>query len=1155
MTTRPPVSFPEPIWYNAQQVDETDLTAQQVADNSAIASLIDNHVGDGVLPEALVNNVIFNSSSFVGFLDGLPIQAQNQPTDTNLGNQLSISLIGSQASGRRRVKVGIIGLDFQDNLQYEVFYFDTNEIQVTSKHFTQVLLLLFNDFIGNDQLSFNLGGTILITEASPMTISRDVVMVAQNQQPSLFFRDFFLDFSVSQLTLQSMLQAALPLYNINNLNIFTQELTSMQLSVGDVTTQIGEKFLATTDNIQKVTLLLSTDATNPNNWTGDLVVSIYPLESTIDCPTDFVPNLPINFPPFNIPLAQISYNYTSLLAAGIALDTVPQPVDFVFSNTPLAGGNLMTPGQYYAVTLKRSGAATTGNIFLAVGSNLVTNSWITTFSNTLWVDITTQNLWFEIWTDAAKITDGQAYDAGNGVTIPKTTIDPLTQATVDYSLGAQEFVGSEVFMAVLAAVSQESNPVPDQRTGNPVNSRQQFVPQITLMNSIDVTNLEKASNPLILGSIQDTNIRSFQPGQGIVAPLYSATIVEDFLLVRIVDDPTDAVRFNTLVTGLATSLLNGDLIGATIVPDVNSTVQGGPPQYRIASAKLCSMILGDVDGNGIIDENDLNLLNSYLGYNLNATLPVNSSVIYPMGNDGYGYTVQYINGYNTLIQPFANLFGIVFQLMDPTTNIIVAYGYDGVLVANPNNPRQAQFTSASINFNNIIGLSSYTLVINMNGYVNNANYGGWNIVGLDSIADVLTIQKVYLTEDAIGQMLRADINGDFVITQSDGYLLNSYIERVSEVNSPPDTYPGAPAPTTNPYSKIGTRFNVIEFRLEQLVDRNDDYTSDPNQRDGYTHPIQDIFLNDGYLANYNFYFDNSNDVPVGTPIQMSFTKQLIWDPSLVVSTAQPKLIPATFVTESGFTNYPCSIQGIQCNVYPIPQDFDPGKVDFFIPNNLIIGEGGQLQNTDNSFYKVDFEVGTIVLEIPDGLFGSEQTVDILNDFIADYTGNGATRLGFPSMRFADCSYVSKNAFTNDQIRVTASVQSFSPNTNGLSSDGYYGAIVDGKMGVSLNPKTGFLTLNFTNLYQDPVLTTLSTKVLVSIYLKKSGFNNAPLYVDSGKVQNILSLVSVFSGANVGGLAPTTIAYTPTAPSNWVGSPPTTVQQALDRIAAHFPGIL
>ena len=219
----------------------------------------------------------------------------------------------------------------------------------------------------------------------------------------------------------------------------------------------------------------------------------------------------------------------------------------------------------------------------------------------------------------------------------------------------------------------------------------------------------------------------------------------------------------------------------------------------------------------------------------------------------------------------------------------------------------------------------------------------------------------------------------------------------------------------------------------------------------------------------------------------------------------------------------------------------------------------------------------------------------MTDFIVDYTGNGATRLGFPSMRFADCSFVTANALANNQVLFSVAVQSFSPNTNGLSDDGYYGAIVDGKMGVSMDYSTGLLTLNFTNLYQDAVLQTLSTKVQINVFLKKGGFNNQPLFVDSTKVQNMLSLISVFSGANVGGpsalvdvqnditgilpilnggtgvngvgasgtvltsngsgvsyqfITATAIEYSPASSVSWNNNPPITIQAALDRIAAH-----
>ena len=192
------------------------------------------------------------------------------------------------------------------------------------------------------------------------------------------------------------------------------------------------------------------------------------------------------------------------------------------------------------------------------------------------------------------------------------------------------------------------------------------------------------------------------------------------------------------------------------------------------------------------------------------------------------------------------------------------------------------------------------------------------------------------------------------------------------------------------------------------------------------------------------------------------------------------------------------------------------RVDYFVPNNLIIGDGGELKRPDDTFYKVDFEVGTIILEIPDGLFGSEKTINLIDDFISDYTGHGVTRLGFPAMRFADCSFVLADALTKDQLRFSVAVQSFSPNTNGLSTDGYGGIIVDGKIGVSIDPATGLLTLNFTNLFQDTILKTLNTKIQVHVFLKKGGFNNAPLFVDSVKVQNMLKLVSVFSGVVDGG---------------------------------------
>ncbi|CAB4196508.1 hypothetical protein UFOVP1290_28 [uncultured Caudovirales phage] len=1096
MTKRNIIASEQNIWYNSQQVDNDDLSLEQDHNDIIQSGIINNHIGSGILPEVLTQNIIFDSILENGLLDGTAIYTQNQPADNNLGNQLELILTDSKATINKTIKVCIIGLDFESQLQYETFYFKCNETQISKRHFAKVLLFLFNDFIGPSTISLNLGGRLIVKEVKPMSLSRCPIMVAQDIEPNLFFRDFFV-YSGTITNAIDLIADALPTYNTSTLDIFVSELDNKILLNGDVTTQIGQKFIASTNNIQKIQLLLSVRNSELGQetdlaWNGDLIVSVYPLQSNIECPSDIAPNLAIDFSPSNIPLAQISVNYSTLLTTGTVLDSVPQLVDFVFSNSSLASGNILTIGNYYAFTIKRSGSANKCDILISAGNDRVIDSRITTFTGSLWVDIPEQDLWFRIYTDSAKVSDGQSYEAGHGIIIPKTNIDSNTQLTIDYSMENLQFTGNEVYRAVVAADVKETNQVPDQRTGEPVYSRKEFVPNIKLLNTIDITNLESTSEPLLIGAIADKNRKYFNAiSSTINSSLHSATIVNDEIFIRIIDDATDLVRYDTSVNSLVINLLNGDLAGAQIIPNLSNSTTN----YRIASATLLSNLVGDVNGDGIIDSDDLDLLSSYYGYNLNTGLPESSLIVQVSG------FTSFTNGYKTYINKFEDNTGINFQIVDPITTAVIASGSDGVLVADPNNNRLANFTSSSILFNTIIGLSSYKLVIS--DASPSGNCGGFDIISLDSINDTLTIRKVFLDSDVMMQMLRSDIDGDFSITTDDGYLLESYIDRLTLNISHDNTFPG---PTTNPFTKIGTRFNVIRLKLEKFIDRSDDYISSNIDRSTLIHPIQDIFLNDGYYDTHNYY---------SAPVAFSIRKQLTWDESLIVSNSDSKLVPSVFTSLNGFSNIDCNIDGVNVNLYGSKPTFDKGRIDVFVPDNLIIGDGGQLHRPDGNFYKVDFEVGTIVLEIPNGLFGSEKTINVLDDFIADYTGDGRTRLGFPSMKFADCSLVSADALANDQIRLSVAVQSFSPNTNGISEDGYSGAIVDGKIGVSIDYQTGLLTLNFTNLYQDTLLSTLSTKIQVHVYLKKGGFNNKPLFVDSVKVQNMLNLISVFSGIEGG----------------------------------------
>ena len=93
MTQRNPVSNIQNIWFDAEQVDNSDLTLEQEYNDTVQSGLINNHIGTGVLPEVLTRNILFDSSKVIGFLDGIAIVSDNidygiaQPTDNNLGNQ------------------------------------------------------------------------------------------------------------------------------------------------------------------------------------------------------------------------------------------------------------------------------------------------------------------------------------------------------------------------------------------------------------------------------------------------------------------------------------------------------------------------------------------------------------------------------------------------------------------------------------------------------------------------------------------------------------------------------------------------------------------------------------------------------------------------------------------------------------------------------------------------------------------------------------------------------------------------------------------------------------------------------------------------------------------------------------------------------------
>src|SRR6266581_4717440 len=505
MTKRIPTSIIQNLWHDAQTVDKNDMDVEQNYNNQTNAATVNNFFGSGVLVNSPSQPILFDSDNLdvvsaallsANKFDGSGINCL-QPSDINLGNQIEIELTESNVFGRLSVKVLIIGVAFDGSLIYERFTFHRNEKQVTVRHYKKILTLMFNDFLGNGNCSQNNGGRVVIRESSSFQISKDCISVGQDLEPNLFFRQFKVADGYVGLS-QTLQNAISPIYNVDDLGISITGGVRQSVGPNDVVTQIGQKFLATTNNIQKVTLLLgavgdySAPIANRFDYSGNFLCTILKLGESVSCPTDIIPSLAIDFDPNPVPIAQISFTQSELLNLGYVLTDIAQPVDFVFNSTKIAQIGGIIPGKYYAVSFSRSGSTSIGTIFAETGTNLTDNSRLTVFSGT-WVDTNEIDLWFQIWSDSIKLADGISYFNGIGIQFDKTTIDAETGATIDNTQRYLPFfsTGQGVLnTGIIQSIEQDSVTIQDERTGNQIESRKNQIPDFSFVDSIGLTELQ-----------------------------------------------------------------------------------------------------------------------------------------------------------------------------------------------------------------------------------------------------------------------------------------------------------------------------------------------------------------------------------------------------------------------------------------------------------------------------------------------------------------------------------------------------------------------------------------------------------------------------------------------------------------------------------------
>lgn len=1077
MTKRAQVSSEQNIWFDSQQVNDQDLTLEQQYNSTVTSAIISNNIGSGVIPDYLVKNILWDSSNVTGTLDGKNLQPTKQPSDSTYGNQLELNLTQSIVCGRKAIKVIIWGINFNDDLIFETFKFNKNESQISRNHFKSIITILINDF-SSASLSLNLkgaNGRLVISEAKPFAISRQALSASQNTAPNILFRDFFAETGSFTDLLNTSLAGYSwqPLVNVDDTSNFKRLV--------DTTTQVGQKFLIPTNNIQKISTLLS--LSDAGAWSGDLVFSLYKLQTTISNPSDFIPSQAIDFAPDPSPIAQITFNQATLLSAGYVLDTTPQPVDFIFSNNNVK----ITPNEYYSFTIKRAGDLSVLNYIQITSSvdNIIENSKLTTFNGQYWVDSSSENLWYEVYSDAIKVVDGQLYDNGNGAKLDKVYYDLNTASNKDNIVENVSFSNNQVYTAIASAVIQKDTLVQDNRTGQMVYSKQQHVPQIDLFIESEASAIKNTTEPVILGKVVDSNAKYISTSEGTFTTKLTTTLFGNCLYFYkdyangLSDTSFDALKSRIVSNNIRNSLCN---------------VSGNTNNYRIANAEIITTVLGDVNGDGIIDENDITELDTFKDFDLNFVPPLDSTFVYDSGLYPHIPPQQHVvvnNGYSANVSFVADT-GTSFLLTLKSNNLRVNLntGLNGVLSNISSDGQTANFYAPNEYFFSLSGDIDATdcyLCITSGPVQNQGKFIISKVIN-DGYGQTVEIRKVILNEEKYLKIIRSDVNLDRLISSTDSNLLSNWIDREpSTINA-----------TTIPCgSFIGKHIEIIKLTLENLTDRNDDYSS---TRSPAIHQTPDILLSSsGSLYNL--------DLSI-SPIDVTISSKISWNDYDIEVNPDTNFTTATFTSIK--SNSLCDVSNITsiadyCSINkPVVNNY---ITDYFVPSNLILGDQGQIKKENGEFYKVDFEIANITFELPSSTDGYEKAINVFAGFVAENIEcSGTTTLGFNALKFADGTFVDTLALSRDQVRFSVAVQSYYPVKLQNNND----PLKEPKVGVAFDNTTGVLKLNFKDLESNNTAVTLMTKVTAIVFLKKAGFNNQSLVVDNSKMANILGL----SGINI-----------------------------------------
>ena len=642
--------LPKTNFFDGQKITESDLDAEQLHNQSVSGGIINDFHGSGIVRESIFESSILLDTSLpgayssddspnlseetieLGNFDGLPIKLDIQPSDTAFGNRLEFELINADIGGRVETKVLIIGFAFSSlsdrgQLVCEILSFSKNQTLLTKYFYKEILSISFNNFSGGtgktefesskDSLNTiaRFDGKLIVRESESLKVFAKPVVLDQIESPNNDLNNFITsDISVS---IEDLLKEAIG-DDVNFDDLYFELSSALDVTFdknGSVAKSYGQKFISKTNNLQRIDLLLSVaeDTSLPADesfdFSGELVMSIYKLQTDIRCSSDLVPDRLLDFDPEIDPIMEISLNQDDLSELGYVLGEVPSVVSFNFASTLIADPNIepgLNKDEYYAFALSRRGDTRTGTIVLSVGFDAATrktqNGQLLTpeerfskqstrffefdTSTKKYVDYSSYSLWHKIFADCVEVTPGTAYsDDSFLITIPKT--DPFVGSTevskyID-GIPLSNVAFDEPNYVVLSHIQSFASPTTHPRTGNLSYTRIIDTGEITVYNAADFDTISD-SKPLVLGRISDRNVRS--ASQMTLESTLPGTIGQDYVILI---DPLS-------------SLFSENLVDRILTPDLTCECNA---KYKIIKTECLSYGVGDLNNDNKIDSADI----------------------------------------------------------------------------------------------------------------------------------------------------------------------------------------------------------------------------------------------------------------------------------------------------------------------------------------------------------------------------------------------------------------------------------------------------------------------------------------------------------------------------------------------------------------------